>query len=135
MRQLPPILHYGWSIDQEKLLEWCAAEGFQRTTTDINGHHVFDYAETVAGALRYFAQRSGAAMFLPYVQLTCHTREPLIIALTSNYTVSDELDGRRWEIFALGSLLQKEGLLNRSSAAARWYIDFKQWQWVTNGPN
>ena len=130
MRQLPPILHFGWSIDQDKFLEWCVSEGFQRTTTDINGHYVFDHAGTVAGALHYFAQRSGAGMFQPYFQLTCHRREPVIIALTSNYTVSDQLDGTRSEIFALGSLLQKEGLLNRSSAAARWYIDFKEWQWV-----
>ena len=71
-------------------------------------------------------------MFEPYIQLTCHKRDPVIIALTSNYTVSDELDGRRWQISAFGSLLQKEGLLNRVSAAARWYIDFKEWQWVVN---
>jgi hypothetical protein len=134
MRQLPPILHFGWSIDQETLLEWCAAEGFYRTNTDINGHYVFDYEETVAGALHYFAQRSGAGMFEPYVQLTCHTREPVIIALTSNYSTYGKLDGREWEIFALGSLLQKEGLLNRPSASPRWYIDFKKWQWVSNGP-
>jgi len=134
MRQLPPILHFGWSIDQDKLLEWSATEGFQRTTTDINGHYVFDYQGTVAGALHYFAQRSGAGTFEPYIQLTCHKTDPVIVALASSYTVSDQLDGKRWEIFALGSLLQKEGLLNQSSVAARWYIDFKEWQWVPNRP-
>jgi len=132
MRQLPPILHLGWSIDEDKLLEWCASEGFQRSTTDINGHDVFDYSGTVAGALRYFAQRSGAGMFDPYIQLTCHRREPIIVALTSNYLVGDQLEGRRTEILALGALLQREGLLNRDSMAARWYLDFKEWQWIPN---
>ena len=134
MRQLPPILHLGWSIDEDKLLEWCASEGFERTITDINGHHVFDYTGTMAGALHYFAQRSGAGMFDPYIQLTCHRREPVIIAITSNYLVSDKLEGRRVEVFALGSLLQREGLLNRDSMAARWYLDFKEWQWIINKP-
>jgi hypothetical protein len=134
MRQLPPILHLGWSIDEDKLLEWCDTEGFQRSTTDINGHWVFDYTGTAAGALLYFAQRSGAGTFVPYVQLTCHKREPIIIALTSNYALSDELDRRRSEIFAFGSLLLREGLLTRDSAAARWYIDFNEWQWVSSKP-
>jgi hypothetical protein len=133
-RQLPPILHLGWSIDEDKLLEWCATEGFQRSTTDINGHWVFDYTETVTGALLYFAQRSGAKTFKPYIQLTCHTREPVIIALTSNYTLNRELDGRRPEIFALDSLLRREGFLTRDSLVAKWYIDFKEWQWVANRP-
>jgi hypothetical protein len=132
MRQLPPVLHLGWSIDEDKLLEWCALEGFQRTITDINGHYVFDYAGTVSGALHYFAQRSGAGTFEPYIQLTCHRREPIVIALASNYLVSDGLEGRRWEISTLGSLLRRESLLIRDSAAARWYIDFKEWQWVIN---
>ena len=134
MRKLPPLLHLGWSIDEGKLLEWCASEGFQRTTTDINGHDVFDYTGTMTGALRYFAQRSGAGMFDPYIQLTCHRKEPVIVALTSNYLVSDELDGRRSEVFALASLLQREGLLSRSSMAARWYLDLKEWQWIANRP-
>ena len=129
---LPPILHLGWSIDEDKLLEWCASEGFQRTTTDINGHWVFDYTGTVAGALHYFAQRAGAKAFEPYIQLTSHRREPVIVALISNYTVDVELDGRRAEIFALGSLLRREGILSRDSVAAKWYIDYKEWQWVTN---
>ena len=73
-------------------------------------------------------------MFEPYIQLTCHRREPVIVAITSNYLVSDQLEGRRVEIFALGSILQREGLLNRDSMAARWYLDFKQWQWVMNRP-
>jgi len=134
MRQLPPILHLGWSIDEDKLLEWCANEGFQRTITDINGHDVFDYSGTVAGALHYFAQRSGAGMFSPYIQLTCHRREPIIVALVSNYLVADQLEGRRTEILALGSLFQREDLLNRDSMAARWYLDFKEWQWIANRP-
>lgn len=134
MRQLPPILHLGWSIDEGRLLEWCSSEGFHRTTTDINGHHVFDYPGTVAGALHYFAQRSGAGMFEPYIQLTSHRGEPVIVAITSNYLLSDELEGRTMDIHALGSLLQREGLLHRDSKAARWYIDFKQWRWVNNKP-
>lgn len=134
MRQLPPILHLGWSIDEDRLLEWSASEGFQRTTTDINGHHVFDYTGTVAGALHYFAQRSGAVMFEPYIQLTCHRREPVMIALISNYTISDDLEGAKMAVFALGALLQREGLLIRDSTSARWYLDFKEWQWVVNKP-
>jgi hypothetical protein len=134
MRQLPPILHLGWSIDEDKLLDWCVTEGFERTTTDINGHDVFDYTGTVGGALQYLAERSGAWMFHPYLQLTCHRREPIVVALMSNYLVSNQLEGRRAEILAFGSLLQREGLLNRDSMGARWYIDFKEWQWVVNKP-
>ena len=103
-------------------------------TTDINGHDVFDYIGTVSGALHYFAQRSGAVMFSPYIQLTCHRREPIIVALTSNYSVSDELGGMKSEILALGSFLQREGLLERDPVAARWYLDFKEWRWIANKP-
>jgi hypothetical protein len=134
MRHLPPVLHLGWPIDEVKLLEWCADEGFERTTTDINGHSVFDYTGTVTGALHYFAERSGAGMFHPYPELTCHRREPLIVAVMSNYSVSDQLERRRAEILALGSMLRREGLLNRDSMGARWYLDFKEWQWVVNKP-
>ena len=132
MRYLPPILHFGWAIDEDKLLEWCVTEGFHRTTTDINGHDVFDYTGTVSGALHYFAQRSGAGMFSPYIQLTCHRREPIIAALASNYLMPDGLSGRKTEILALGSLLKREGLLKRDSVAARWHLDFKDWRWIAN---
>jgi len=44
------------------------------------------------------------------------------------------MEGRRLEVFALGSLLQREGLLNRDSIAARWYLDLKEWRWVINRP-
>ena len=71
-------------------------------------------------------------MFEPYIQLTCHRREPVMIALISNYTISDDLEGAKMAVFALGALLQREGLLIRDSTSARWYLDFKEWQWVVN---
>jgi len=135
MRYLPPILHLGWSIDHDKLLSWSLNEGFERTTTDINGHDVFDYTGTTAGALRYFAQRSGAGTFDPYIQFTCHRKEPVIVALTSNYLVSGKLEGKRAAILAFGSLLRREGLLSRDSMGARWYLDLREWQWIINRPN
>ena len=73
-------------------------------------------------------------MFTPYIKSTCHRREPIVAALASNYSVSDKLSGKKTEILALGSLLKREGLLERDSVAARWYLDFKEWRWITNKP-
>ena len=84
----------------------------------------------------------------PYVQSTCNLKAPIIIALVSNYDIHGvkRLGFIKNKIYAFGRLLFKEGLLDvddtsptdaswsqSSSASAespKWYLDYKEWQWV-----
>jgi len=146
---LPPVLHAGWAINEDALLEWCTSEGFDRTTYDIDDRPVFDYRSTVASALSYLAQRSGLSSFhssslssstanrgssdsdsvdiFPYVQSTCSQRAPIIVALVSNYDIEGvkQLGFIKSRIYAFGRLLFREGLLldadcDASPADASW---------------
>ena len=141
-------------------MQWCNSEGFDRTTFDINDRPVFDYRSTVACALAYLAQRSGLTPFpglhsdsvshedeiVPYVQSTCSHKAPIIIALVSNYDIDGvkRLGVIKNKIYAFGRLLFREGLLdvdpsvdapwskspNPSVESPRWYLDYKEWQWI-----
>lgn len=120
---------------------------------------MFDYRSTVAAALAYLAQRSGLSSFtdnqgsdsteediIPYIQSTCSHKAPLIVALMTNYDIEGvkRLGFIKTQIYAFGRLLFKEGLLDmeipadapwsKSPYAAvespRWYLDYKEWQWV-----
>lgn len=120
---------------------------------------MFDYRSTVASALAYLAQRSGLSSFalnhgsgsdeveiVPYVQSTCSRKAPIVIALVSNYDVEgvNRLGSIKNKIYAFGRLLFKEGLLDvdlpadapwskslsASVESPRWYLDYKEWQWV-----
>ena len=161
---LPPVLHAGWAINEDALLQWCTSEGFDRTTYDIDDRPVFDYRSTVASALSYLAQRSGLSSFssphlgssppnrgssppdgadiVPYIQSTCNQKSPIIIALVSNYDIEGvmQLGSMKPRIYAFGRLLFREGLLldanydtsssNPSVESPKWYLDYKEWQWV-----
>ena len=124
---LPPVLHAGWPIDEDALLQWCTDDGFDRTTYDINDRPVFDYRSTVASALTYLAQRSGLSSFasdhashndevdiFPYIQSTCNHKAPIIVALVSNYDIEGvkKLGTIKNKIYAFGKLLSREGLLS-----------------------
>ncbi|KAF9647360.1 hypothetical protein BDM02DRAFT_3188026 [Thelephora ganbajun] len=132
---LPPVLHAGWPINEDALLEWCTNEGFDRTTYDIDDRPVFDYRSTVASALTYLAQRSGLSSLtdlhstsltsnhgvssdeveiVPYVQSTCNLKAPIIVALVSNYDIEGvrRLGSLKSKIYAFGRLLFREGLLS-----------------------
>ena len=132
----PPILHAGWPINEDALLQWCTDEGFDRTTYDINDRPVFDYRSTVASALFYLAQRSGLSSIpntrsgsltsdhrsnssdeieiVPYIQSTCNRKAPIIVALLSNYDIEGvkRLGTIKNKIYAFGRLLLREGLLD-----------------------
>ena len=132
---LPPVLHAGWPINEDALLEWCTNEGFDRTTYDINDRLVFDYRSTVASAVSYLAQRSGLTSvpdpytspaisdhgssnsdeveIVPYIQSTCNQKAPLIVALVSNYEIEGvkRLGSIKNKIYAFGKILLREGLL------------------------
>lgn len=169
---LPPVLHAGWAINEDALLQWCTTEGFDRTTYDIDDRPVFDYRSTVASAIAYLTQRSGLSAFphpylgsstsphgssaqnddeiVPYIQSTCNQKAPLIVALVSNYNIEGvkRLGAIRSKIYAFGRLLFREGLLsdvdydpsadvpwsksshNPTFEAPKWYLDYKEWQWV-----
>jgi len=120
---------------------------------------VFDYRSTVASALAYLSQRSGLTSFtanresdctedeiVPYIQSTCSHKSPLIVALVTNYDIEGvkRLGFIKTQIYAFGRLLYKEGLLDMdippeapwskspyaSIESPRWYLDYKEWQWV-----
>lgn len=136
---LPPVLHAGWAINEDALLQWCSSEGFDRTTCDIDDRPVFDYRSTVASALSYLAQRSGLSsldssipgrgsdpsdgvVIVPYVQSTCNQKAPIIIALVSNYDIDGvkRLGSIKNRIYAFGRLLFREGLLLDADYDASW---------------
>ena len=120
---------------------------------------MFDYRSTVASALAYLAQRSGLSSFtanrgsdraeddiVPYIQSTCSHKTPIIVALVTNYDIEGvkRLGFIKSQIYAFGRLLFKEGLLDvdipvdapwskspyASIESPRWYLDYKEWQWV-----
>ena len=88
------------------------------------------------------------AEIVPYVQSTCNHDAPTIIALVSNYDVQGvmRLGSIKNKIYAFGKLLFREGLLdvddispanapwstpsNSSVESPKWYLDYKEWQWV-----
>ena len=139
---LPPVLHAGWPVNEDALLQWSTNEGFGRTTYDIDDRPVFDYRSTVASALTYLAQRSGLSSFadlhsyssasgsdqveiVPYVQSSCNRKAPIIVALVSNYDIEGvkRLGSIKNKIYAFGRLLFREGLLDldvASPADAPW---------------
>jgi hypothetical protein len=82
---------------------------------------------------------------VPYVQATCSRKAPIVIALVSNYDIEGvkRLGSIKDKIYAFGRLLFREGLLdvdtppegpwskpNASVESPRWYLDYKEWQWV-----
>ena len=120
---------------------------------------MFDYRSTVASALAYLAQRSGLTSFtanrgsdcteddiVPYIQSACSHKTPIIVALVTNYDIEGvkRLGFIKTQIYAFGRLLFKEGLLDMdispqtpwskslyaSVESPRWYLDYKEWQWV-----
>jgi len=85
---------------------------------------------------------------VPYVQSTCNLKAPIIVALVSNYDIQGvkRLGFIKNKIYAFGRLLFREGLLdvddaspadapwsppsNSSVESPKWYLDYKEWQWV-----
>ena len=91
---------------------------------------------------------SDEAQIIPYVQSTYNHKAPIIVSLVSNYDIEGvkRLGSIKQKIYAFGRLLFKEGLLdvddavspdapwskssNASVESPRWYLDYKEWQWV-----
>ena len=83
---------------------------------------------------------------MPYVQSTCSHKSPIIVALVTNYDIDGvkRLGFVKSQIYAFGRLLFREGLLDvdisadapwskspyASIESPKWYLDYKEWQWV-----
>ena len=87
---------------------------------------------------------------VPYVQSTCNQKAPIVIALVSNYDIEGvkRLGSIKNRIYAFGRLLFREGLLldadydasytdassskssNSSIESPKWYLDYREWQWL-----
>jgi len=82
---------------------------------------------------------------IPYVQSTCNLKAPIVVALVSNYDTQGvrRLGSIKNKIYAFGRLLFREGLLDVDDASPadppsshspvespKWYLDYKEWQWV-----
>jgi hypothetical protein len=127
----PPVLHIGWPVNVQKLLNWALEEGFEILTEDIDGRLVRDDEATVDAAVKYFAQRSGAKTFQPYFRFTCHLKERCVIAVGSNYTITSahDIKSMKADMLNFCRLLHAEQLLARESdLVARWYYDYNLWR-------
>lgn len=125
---MPPLIHVGWRIDEDRVIDWCQKNDCAVKIPSDDGP-IVDFISSSLQGIRVLVKMADAETLHPYIAIPYTTADDstwMLAFATNHNLLQKRLDAQG--ILRLRNLLKQAGWTDPDETE-KWYLDHEFWEW------